>query len=96
MIAQAAGRDLYEGDRLTRYYARIVVVSGLAAERYGNHAMMMAGTASSLLGMASFSAGVMAAPLAGILGPATAIRIAVTVLVTSVAATATYVLMRRP
>lgn len=31
VIAQAAGRDIYEGARLTRYYARIVVLSGLAA-----------------------------------------------------------------
>lgn len=31
VIAQAAGRDIYEGRRLTRYYGRIVVLSGLAA-----------------------------------------------------------------
>jgi MFS transporter, DHA1 family, multidrug resistance protein len=31
VIAQAAGRDIYEGTRLTRYYGRIVVLSGLAA-----------------------------------------------------------------
>jgi DHA1 family bicyclomycin/chloramphenicol resistance-like MFS transporter len=31
VIAQAAGRDLYEGRQLTRYYGRIVVPSGLAA-----------------------------------------------------------------
>ena len=31
VIAQAAGRDIYEGKRLTRYYGRIVVLSGLAA-----------------------------------------------------------------
>ena len=31
VIAQAAGRDLYEGRQLTRYYGRIVVLSGLAA-----------------------------------------------------------------
>lgn len=31
VIASAAGRDLYTGARLTRYYGRIVVLSGLAA-----------------------------------------------------------------
>lgn len=31
VIAQAAGRDIYEGRQLTRYYGRIVVLSGLAA-----------------------------------------------------------------
>lgn len=31
VIAQAAGRDIYEGSQLTRYYGRIVVLSGLAA-----------------------------------------------------------------
>lgn len=31
VIAQSAGRDIYEGPRLTRYYGRIVVLSGLAA-----------------------------------------------------------------
>lgn len=31
VIAQAAGRDIYEGAQLTRYYGRIVVLSGLAA-----------------------------------------------------------------
>ncbi|WP_234988164.1 multidrug effflux MFS transporter [Demequina sp. NBRC 110056] len=31
VVAQTVGRDLYEGARLTRYYARIVVISGLAA-----------------------------------------------------------------
>ena len=31
VIAQAAGRDLYGGTQLTRYYGRIVVLSGLAA-----------------------------------------------------------------
>lgn len=31
VIAQAAGRDIYSGSRLTRYYGRIVVISGLAA-----------------------------------------------------------------
>ena len=31
VIAQAAGRDIYEGKQLTRYYGRIVVLSGLAA-----------------------------------------------------------------
>ena len=31
VIAQAAGRDIYQGRQLTRYYARIVVLSGLAA-----------------------------------------------------------------
>ena len=31
VIAQAAGRDIYDGRRLTRYYGRIVVLSGLAA-----------------------------------------------------------------
>ena len=31
MIASAAGRDLYRGAKLTRYYGRIVVLSGLAA-----------------------------------------------------------------
>lgn len=31
VIAHAAGRDLYDGSRLTRYYGRIVVLSGLAA-----------------------------------------------------------------
>ena len=31
VIAQAAGRDVYTGTRLTRYYGRIVVLSGLAA-----------------------------------------------------------------
>ena len=31
VIAQAAGRDLYSGARLNRYYGRIVVLSGLAA-----------------------------------------------------------------
>lgn len=31
VISQAAGRDLYEGPRLNRYYGRIVVLSGLAA-----------------------------------------------------------------
>ena len=31
VIAQAAGRDLYQGIQLTRYYGRIVVLSGLAA-----------------------------------------------------------------
>jgi len=31
VIAQSAGRDLYEGSRLTRYYGRIIVLSGLAA-----------------------------------------------------------------
>lgn len=31
VIAQAAGRDVYEGTQLTRYYGRIVVLSGLAA-----------------------------------------------------------------
>lgn len=31
VIANAAGRDLYDGSRLTRYYGRIVVLSGLAA-----------------------------------------------------------------
>ncbi|KRF22942.1 Bcr/CflA subfamily drug resistance transporter [Phycicoccus sp. Soil802] len=31
VIAQAAGRDIYVGRQLTRYYGRIVVLSGLAA-----------------------------------------------------------------
>ncbi len=31
VIAQAAGRDIYEGPRLTRYFGRIIVLSGLAA-----------------------------------------------------------------
>ena len=31
VIAQASGRDLYSGAKLTRYYGRIVVLSGLAA-----------------------------------------------------------------
>jgi DHA1 family bicyclomycin/chloramphenicol resistance-like MFS transporter len=31
VIAQAAGRDIYTGSKLTRYYGRIVVLSGLAA-----------------------------------------------------------------
>lgn len=31
VIAQAGGRDVYEGTRLTRHYSRIVVLSGLAA-----------------------------------------------------------------
>lgn len=31
VIASAAGRDLYTGAKLTRYYGRIVVLSGLAA-----------------------------------------------------------------
>ncbi|WP_082096542.1 MULTISPECIES: multidrug effflux MFS transporter [Demequina] len=31
VIAQTVGRDIYEGTRLTRYYARIIVISGLAA-----------------------------------------------------------------
>ncbi|MET0713747.1 MAG: multidrug effflux MFS transporter, partial [Mycetocola sp.] len=31
VIAQSAGRDLYDGARLTRYYGRIIVLSGLAA-----------------------------------------------------------------
>ncbi|WP_228374208.1 multidrug effflux MFS transporter [Demequina phytophila] len=31
VIAQTVGRDIYDGARLTRYYARIVVISGLAA-----------------------------------------------------------------
>ncbi len=31
VIAQAAGRDIYDGARLTRYYGRIIVLSGLAA-----------------------------------------------------------------
>lgn len=31
VIAQAAGRDIHEGRQLTRYYGRIVVLSGLAA-----------------------------------------------------------------
>ena len=31
VIAQAAGRDVYSGRSLTRYYGRIVVISGLAA-----------------------------------------------------------------
>jgi len=31
VIAQAVGRDIYDGPRLTRYYGRIVVLSGLAA-----------------------------------------------------------------
>lgn len=31
VIAQSAGRDIYDGPRLTRYYGRIVVLSGLAA-----------------------------------------------------------------
>jgi MFS transporter, DHA1 family, multidrug resistance protein len=31
VIAQAAGRDIYAGTQLTRYYGRIVVLSGLAA-----------------------------------------------------------------
>jgi DHA1 family bicyclomycin/chloramphenicol resistance-like MFS transporter len=31
VIAQAAGRDIYQGTQLTRYYGRIVVLSGLAA-----------------------------------------------------------------
>ena len=31
VIAQSAGRDIYEGTRLTRYYGRIIVLSGLAA-----------------------------------------------------------------
>lgn len=31
VIAQAAGRDIYEGTRLTRFYGRVVVLSGLAA-----------------------------------------------------------------
>lgn len=31
VIALAAGRDIYHGPKLTRYYGRIVVISGLAA-----------------------------------------------------------------
>lgn len=31
VIAQACGRDLYDGPRLSRYFGRIVVLSGLAA-----------------------------------------------------------------
>ncbi|WP_144268126.1 multidrug effflux MFS transporter [Demequina sp. NBRC 110055] len=31
VIAQTVGRDIYDGARLTRYYARIIVISGLAA-----------------------------------------------------------------
>lgn len=31
VIAQAVGRDIYQGPRLSRYYGRIVVLSGLAA-----------------------------------------------------------------
>ena len=31
VIAQSAGRDIYDGTRLTRYYGRIIVLSGLAA-----------------------------------------------------------------
>lgn len=31
VIAQASGRDVYEGTRLTRYYSRIIVISGVAA-----------------------------------------------------------------
>ncbi|HET7477071.1 MAG TPA: multidrug effflux MFS transporter [Dermatophilaceae bacterium] len=31
VIAQAAGRDIYQGRQLTRYYGRVVVLSGLAA-----------------------------------------------------------------
>ncbi|NEN07712.1 multidrug effflux MFS transporter [Diaminobutyricibacter tongyongensis] len=31
VIAQAAGRDIYSGGKLVRYYGRIVVLSGLAA-----------------------------------------------------------------
>ena len=31
MIAQAAGRDLYSGGKLIRYYGRLTVLAGLAA-----------------------------------------------------------------
>ncbi len=31
MIAQAAGRDLYTGSELVRYYSRLTVIGGLAA-----------------------------------------------------------------
>ena len=31
VIAQAAGRDLYSGARLVRYYGRLTVLGGLAA-----------------------------------------------------------------
>jgi DHA1 family bicyclomycin/chloramphenicol resistance-like MFS transporter len=31
VIAQAAGRDLYSGGKLVRYYGRLTVIGGLAA-----------------------------------------------------------------
>lgn len=50
VIAHAAGRDLYEGPRLTRYYGRIVVLSGLAAVG----APVLGGMLSSLLDWRGF------------------------------------------
>lgn len=46
-----------------------------------------AGTASSILGLSRFAAGAIAAPLVGIGGAQTSLPLAITVLVTSIAAT---------
>jgi DHA1 family bicyclomycin/chloramphenicol resistance-like MFS transporter len=50
VIAQAAGRDIYDGPRLTRFYGRIVVLSGLAAVV----APVVGGALASVMGWRGF------------------------------------------
>lgn len=50
VVAQACGRDVYEGSRLSRFYGRVVVLSGLAAVV----APVLGGALASVVGWRGF------------------------------------------